>query len=141
MDATISTRAHAGTGSTAHVRIWAAIATIVALIVTLILAPPPPSAQAITDEDPSFVLTQNDLEFILRQIQISEAHAADELNPSNYELYCPGQGTAAQNCVPDIMRPAGVRTVDGSYNNLVANRGGYGAADNAFPRLLPTEWR
>ena len=63
-----------------------------------------------------------------REIQISEAHAADELNPSNYELYCPAQGTAAQNCVPDIMRPAGVRTVDGSYNNLVAGRGGYGSS-------------
>ncbi|MFE5410550.1 cell wall-binding repeat-containing protein [Microbacterium sp. NPDC056569] len=122
-------------------RISAAIAAIMAMVVTLLLAPPPPAAQAVTDDDPSFVLTQNDLEFILRQIQISEAHAADELNPSNYELYCPGQGTAAQNCVPDIMRPAGVRTVDGSYNNLVAGRGGYGSSDVAFPRLLPELWR
>jgi putative cell wall-binding protein len=122
-------------------RISAAITAIMALVVTLMLAPPPPTAQAITDEDPSFVLTQNDLEVILRQIQISEAHAADELNPSNYELYCPGEGTAAQNCVPDIMRPAGVRTVDGSYNNLVASRNGFGASDNAFPRLLPELWR
>jgi putative cell wall-binding protein/Ca2+-binding RTX toxin-like protein len=128
-------------GAAARWRISAALAAVMALVITLLLAPPPPGAQAATDEDPSFVLTQNDLEFILRQIQISEAHAADELNPSNYELYCPGQGTAAQNCVPDVMRPAGVRTVDGSYNNLVAQRGEYGASDNAFPRLLPAEWR
>ena len=127
--------------SATALQIGAAIAAVMALVVTLLLAPPPPEARAITDEEPAFVLTQNDLEFILRQIQISEAHAADELNPSNYELFCPGQGTAAQNCVPDLMRPAGVRTVDGSYNNLVAGRGAYGSSDNAFPRLLPELWR
>ncbi|WP_164863462.1 peroxidase family protein [Agromyces sp. LHK192] len=108
---------------------------------TLMLAIPPQSAEAVTDEDPSFVLTQNDLEFILRQIQISEAHAADELNPSNYELLCLDQGDTAQNCVSDAMRPKGVRTVDGSYNNLLVGQTGYGSSSVAFPRLLEAEWR
>ena len=127
-----------GEGRSARAIVVALIAAV-AMVVTLILAPPPPPAVAVTDEDPSFVLTQNDLEFILRQIQISEAHAADETNPSNYELYCPDQGVAAQNCVSDVMKPAGVRTVDGSYNNLLVTE--YGASDNAFPRLLEPEWR
>ncbi|MBD8024373.1 cell wall-binding repeat-containing protein [Microbacterium gallinarum] len=94
---------------------------------------------AATDEDPSFVLTQNDLEFILRQIQISEAHAADQTNPSNYTLYCPDQPRVAQNCVNHVKRPAGVRTVDGSYNNLIDTH--FGATDHPFPRLLEPEWR
>ena len=69
-----------GEGRSARAIVVALIAAV-AMVVTLILAPPPTPAVAVTDEDPSFVLTQNDLEFILRQIQISEAHAADETNP------------------------------------------------------------
>lgn len=128
-------------------RTWAlwraalAIVTAVGLVVTMLFAAPSPSALAVTDEDPSFVLNQNDLEFILRQIQVSEAHAADVLNPSNYELLCTDQGDAAQNCVSDEMRPKGVRTVDGSFNNLRLQQSEYGASDNAFPRLLEAEWR
>ncbi|QKJ19199.1 cell wall-binding repeat-containing protein [Microbacterium hominis] len=107
----------------------------------MLMASPPPPAIAATDDDPSFVLTQNDLEFILRNIQISEAHAADVLDPSNYELLCDLPDDLAQNCVNDAARPAGVRTVDGSFNNLLIDQSEFGAADNVFPRLLGTEWR
>jgi len=122
-------------------RIALAIVAIAGLVLTLLVGSPPDRAVAATDEDPSFVLNQNDLEFILRQIQISEAHAADVLNPSNYELLCTDQGDAAQNCVSDEMRPKGVRTIDGSFNNLRLHQSEYGASDNAFPRLLEAEWR
>src|SRR5690606_28744212 len=122
-------------------RIALAIVAIAGLVLTLLVASPPDRAVAATDEDPSFVLNQNDLEFILRQIQISEAHAADVLNPSNYELLCTDQGDAAQNCVSDEMRPKGVRTVDGSFNNLRVQQVDYGASDVPFPRLLDAEWR
>ncbi|MDL5352751.1 peroxidase family protein [Microbacterium sp. zg-YB36] len=122
-------------------RLALAVITVTGLVVTLLFAAPPQVAHAATDEDPSFVLTQNDLEFILRQIQVSEAHAADVLNPSNYELLCTDQGDAAQNCVSDEARPKGVRTVDGSFNNLRVTQSEYGASDNAFPRLLEAEWR
>lgn len=111
-----------------------AIAVPVAVVAT------PSPALAVTDETPSFVLNQNDLEFILRQIQISEAHAADELDPSNYTLLCASAQDATGTCVPDVARPAGVRTVDGSYNNLRVNQAHYGSADNAFPRLLDPIW-
>lgn len=122
-------------------RLPAAILAAAAMVITLVLAPTPQSAQAVTDEDPSFVLNQNDLEFILRQIQISEAHAADVLEPSNYELLCLDQSDAAQNCVSQISRPKGVRTVDGSFNNLLTGQSDFGASDTTFPRLLEAEWR
>ncbi|MFE6967569.1 cell wall-binding repeat-containing protein [Agromyces sp. NPDC057679] len=92
-------------------------------------------AAAATDETPAFVLTQNDLEFILRQIQISESHAAG--NP----LRCASTTDQSGKCVNGDARTLGVRTVDGSENNLLAGRSEFGAADNPFPRLLPAEWR
>ncbi|WP_092919148.1 peroxidase family protein [Agrococcus baldri] len=107
--------------------------------VSITLAPTP--AVAVTDEDPSFVLNQNDLEFILRQIQISEAHAADQQNPSNYTLLCGNPQDATGTCVPDVMRPAGVRTVDGSYNNLFVGRSAWGSGLQEFPRMLDPVWR
>src|SRR5262249_30634801 len=47
--------------------------------------------------------------------------------------------------VPNVRAAAGLRTVDGSYNNLI-NFGGidqteFGAADNAFPRLTDPVFR
>ncbi|GAA1765270.1 cell wall-binding repeat-containing protein [Agromyces humatus] len=92
-------------------------------------------AAAVTDETPAFVLNQNDLEFILRQIQISEAHAAG--NP----LRCASDTDLSGKCVNGDSRTLGVRTVDGSENNLLVGRAEFGASDNAFPRLLTPEWR
>lgn len=45
-----------------------------------------------------------------------------------------------RQCVPDPTLPFGLRTVDGSFNNLIAGREGYGAADRSFPRLATPEW-
>ena len=87
------------------------------------------------------MLNQNDLEFILRQVQISEAHAADSLSPSNYELLCADPDDSSGKCVPNTMNTFGVRTVDGTYNNLVVGQNGFGASDGTFPRLLDPVWR
>ena len=70
-------------------------------------------------------LVRSDLDFILKQIKIAEAHAA---------------GTPLQDLIPNIRLAYGLRTVDGSENNLL-NLGGinqteFGAADTTFPRLL-----
>jgi Ca2+-binding RTX toxin-like protein len=87
-------------------------------------------------------LVKNDLDFILKQIQIAELHSA--------ALQTPGVGRAE---AADILRlavvggdpanlstahllPNGLRTVDGTYNNLVPGREQWGAADNLMPRLL-----
>ena len=46
---------------------------------------------------------REDLDFVLKQIKISERHAAGELLP---------------DILPNISIPWGLRTVDGRYNNL-----------------------
>ena len=75
-------------------------------------------------------LVRSDLDFILDQIKIAEAHAA---------------GEDLLSLLPNIRAPLGLRTVDGSFNNLV-NFGGidqteFGAADNVFPRLTDPVFR
>jgi hypothetical protein len=73
---------------------------------------------------------RSDLDFILEQIRRAEAHAAGG------ELRGPGP-----NQVAHPLHPYGLRTVDGEYNNLEPGQERYGAADSAFPRLLPSFFR
>jgi Ca2+-binding RTX toxin-like protein len=63
---------------------------------------------------------RSDLEFILEQIRIAERQAA---------------GASLIDILPNVEVPFGLRTIDGSLNNLVINQGEFGAADNVFPRL------
>src|SRR5215475_3466076 len=69
---------------------------------------------------------RSDLEFILNQILIAERNAA---------------GESLVDILPNVQVPWGLRTVDGSFNNLVINEALgidqtlYGAADTTFPRL------
>ncbi len=85
------------------------------------------------DTNPDFILIETDLEHILKQIQIAEAHAAGG------NLLCASPTDTTGKCVPDASLPLGLRTVDGSFNNLLEPT--YGAADQPFPRKLPTYWR
>ena len=64
---------------------------------------------------------RSDLEFILNQILIAEQHAA---------------GADLLSLLPNSEVPFGLRTVDGSFNNLVPGQENFGAADEVFPRLL-----
>lgn len=77
-----------------------------------------------------FTLNASDLRFIFQQIKISENHAAGG------SLLGPGP-----NQIGDPRLPYGLRTVDGSFNNLVAGQQGYGAADRIFPRLTAPSYR
>ncbi|AZL68230.1 peroxidase family protein [Pseudomonas oryziphila] len=70
--------------------------------------------------------SKSDLEFILKQIFIAEAHA---------------KGASLIELLPNSQVPFGLRTVDGSYNNLVAGQSEFGAADNSFLRLLDAQYR
>lgn len=70
-------------------------------------------------------LNQHDLQFILEQIKIAEAHSA---------------GTPLADLVDSSLLPTGLRTVDGSYNNIVAGREQWGASGEAFPRLTDPNW-
>jgi Ca2+-binding RTX toxin-like protein len=96
-----------------------------------------------------FKLNKQDLAFVLKQIKIGEAHAngtplteirldasgnvitdrAWYENPSSFNA-----GFA--RAIPDAKAPYGIRTVDGSYNNLVEGREMWGAAGQGMPRLL-----
>src|SRR5687768_14279574 len=67
-----------------------------------------------------------DLRFILDQILIAEQHAA---------------GTPLRSLLPNSQVPFGLRTVDGSFNNLVFGQSQFGAADTLFPRLLDPVFR
>jgi hypothetical protein len=77
-----------------------------------------------------FELDAGDLRFIRRQIDIAQAHAAGG------DLFGPGA-----NQVPEPRLPFGLRTVDGSFNHLVDNQVGFGAADRVFPRLTASTYR
>lgn len=69
---------------------------------------------------------RSDLDFILKQIELSEAHAA---------------GTPLSDLIPAPNLSFGLRTVDGTYNNLLPGRENWGAADNEFPSLLDPQYR
>src|SRR5262245_29225392 len=70
-------------------------------------------------------LSKTDLDFILQQILIAEQHAA---------------GADLTTLLPNMLVPFGLRTIDGSYNNLL-HPFGFGVADNLFPRLLDPVFR
>jgi Ca2+-binding RTX toxin-like protein len=68
----------------------------------------------------------SDLEFILQQIKIAERHAA---------------GESLRDMLPNTEIGFGLRTLDGSFNNLVPGQTHFGAADRVFPRLLTPVFR
>jgi Ca2+-binding RTX toxin-like protein len=85
-----------------------------------------------------FTVNAADIAFILKQIKISEQHAltATAADPCG-TLVGPGP-----NQIPDVLTPYGLRTVDGSCNNLVdAARAKVGQADQPFPRLTTPEFK
>jgi Ca2+-binding RTX toxin-like protein len=84
-----------------------------------------------------FTVTPGDLAFILKQIKIAEHHAATytAANP------CGTLVGSGPDQIPDVLTSYGLRTVDGSCNNLVPGREKFGAADPPFPRLTTQRYR
>ena len=85
-----------------------------------------------------------DLEFILRQIKIAEANA--DGTPLT-QIYVDALGNVVPEgtpgavlAIPDPHVPYGLRTVDGTYNNIVEGRETWGAADTLMPRMLDTNF-
>ncbi|WP_122263123.1 peroxidase family protein [Ornithinimicrobium cerasi] len=108
------------------------------LAVTSLVAP----SAAVTETVPTFRLIGSDLDFILDQIQISEAHAhAINTGDTSYSLVCATSDDTSGKCVRDPMLPHGLRTVDGSFNNLVNGQTEFGSSNRLMPRLLPIHWR
>ncbi len=69
---------------------------------------------------------RSDLEFILEQIIIAERHAA---------------GEDLLSLLPNSEVPFGLRTVDGTYNNLTPGGTQLGASNTVFPRLTDPMFR
>jgi Ca2+-binding RTX toxin-like protein len=69
---------------------------------------------------------KSDLQFILDQIKIAERHAA---------------GEDLATILQDPLLSFGLRTVDGSYNNLFTGNSELGASDNTFPRMTTPVFR
>ncbi|HKS00863.1 MAG TPA: peroxidase family protein [Arthrobacter sp.] len=78
-----------------------------------------------------FTITASDLSFILKQIKIAERHAAT-YSP---EHPCDTLIGTGPDQIPSPLVSAGLRTVDGSCNNLQPGQETFGAADQKFPRL------
>jgi beta-lactam-binding protein with PASTA domain len=77
-----------------------------------------------------FSIDAGDLRFIYDQILVAQDHAAGGTL----------LGTGPHQ-VSDPQLPRGLRTVDGTFNNLVTGQTHFGAADVLFPRLLTPVYR
>ena len=91
----------------------------------------PAGAQTRAPEGAGFRLNASDLSFILRQIQISENNAE-----TGQPLLGPGPFQ-----IEDATLPFGLRTVDGTFNNLLPNQSRFGSADRVFPRMTSPLFR
>ena len=76
------------------------------------------SASAQSSGAGDLAFNAEDLDFILKQIEFAERHAAGE------ELL---------DILPNASIPWGLRTVDGSFNNLIPGQTAFGQADQEFP--------
>ena len=90
-----------------------------------------------------FTVTAGDLSFILKQINIAERHAATATSDDICKglVNQPGDNIPDVEQVPDALTSYGLRTVDGTCNNLVPGREKYSASDTTFPRLAPPNFR
>ena len=118
------------------VAVMAAMFLIAELAVVAASTVRPGQAQAATaPPGAGFTLNASDLKFILKQIKIAEHHAITESGPGA-PLVGPGEFQIA-----NPMLPHGLRTVDGSENNLQPGQNTFGAVDQKFPRLTDPVFR
>ena len=85
-----------------------------------------------------FTVTPGDLAFILKQIKIAEAHVA---NTTSATGPCGALVGPGPDQIPDALTSYGLRTVDGSCNNLIAGRENYAASDQLFPRYTTADFK
>src|SRR5687768_4071961 len=81
---------------------------------------------------------RSDLDAILFHIKIAEAHAAGQ------PLYGPdpdGAGPLLGGLIPTYNLSWGLRTVDGSYNNLLPGREYWGASNQPFTTHVDPVYR
>jgi Ca2+-binding RTX toxin-like protein len=88
----------------------------------------------------NFTVNKADLDYILKQIKIGEATSIGYTSTpvSILQAIMDAYGVSAANAA---QLPAGLRTVDGTYNSLLPGRSDVGAADTLFPRLTDPVFR
>src|SRR3954447_6168111 len=111
----------------------AAIATIAAFLVPATASP----VQAATVGQ-GFTITPSDLSYILKQIKVAEAHVRNTTSDTGP---CGALLGTGPNQLSSPLLSFGLRTVDGSCNNLVPGKARVGAADEVFPRLTTPVFR
>ncbi|WP_461187535.1 peroxidase family protein [Arthrobacter sp. Z4-13] len=100
---------------------------------------PPIAANAVqAPVGAGFTVTPADLSFILKQIKIAEAHV---VNTTSETGPCGALLGTGPNQLASPLLSHGLRTVDGSCNNLQPGQETYGAADHVFPRLTSKSFR
>src|SRR5438067_12774693 len=96
-----------------------------------------------------FVLDVEDIRFIFHAIEVGQANSAGGVllgsGPNQVNLNTPISAACANGafCPADPQLPVGLRTVDGSFNNIVPipDQHLFGAADRLFPRLTTPIFR
>jgi len=106
------------------------MATIIAM--TNVGVPPTQAAVDPAQVGSGFTVTSSDLAYILQQVKIAEHHAA---NTTSQTGLCGALVGAGPHQIPSPLLSQGLRTVDGTCNNIQSGQELFGAADQAFPRL------
>src|SRR3954467_8764775 len=96
-----------------------------------------------------FTINAEDLRFIFHAIEVAQANSAGGVllgsGPNQVNLNTPISAACANGaaCPGDPQLPVGLRTVDGSFNNIVPipDQHLFGAADLLFPRLTTPRFR
>ena len=107
-------------------------------VAATVLAPTTAPPAAAADVGQGFTITTSDLAYILKQIKIAEAHVA---NTTSETGPCGALIGTGPNQIASPLVSAGLRTVDGSCNNLVPGKERIGSADEVFPRLTNPEFK
>ena len=114
-------------------------------VATTFLAPTsvPTASAAAGPVGSGFSVTPGDLSFILKQIKIAERHSftLSAANPCGTLVNQPGDGIPDAQQIPDRITSFGLRSVDGSCNNLFPGRENFATADQPFPRLTNPRFR
>ncbi len=126
------------------------LAVSLGLLTALVAGPanPVPSVSAQAPVGQGFNLNKSDLNFILKQIRNAERHSISDrsVNLCNGILGDDPLTQIPNNQVGTEL-PFGLRTVDGTCNNLLydanvaVNQTKFGAADQFFPRLVPAQFK
>src|SRR3954463_16559201 len=96
-----------------------------------------------------FPIDAEDLRFIFHAIEVAQANSAGGVllgtGPNQVNLNTPISAACANGapCPADPQLPVGLRTVDGTFNNLVPipDQHLFGSADRLFPRLTTPKFR